>query len=172
MQFLLNTLFKICVNLPFYMCITNFVFMSVSWQKEVIFSILPKGMFNDVNAYLEDIEHWRPMILRCTFAATTVKELDLKSLQVEQRRPLLKDKGCRELRSNVLLAQTTNFQHTSLLKCSLKLKLHQLRAYKPPYLCSFTVKAQPLNAIPVSLDQSLCTGNGPTNPEPVSHSYT
>ena len=52
-----------------------------------------------------------------------------------------RDKGCQEHRFNVLLAQSTNFQHTSLLKCSLKLKLHQLKAYKLPYRSSLTVKA-------------------------------
>ena len=73
-----------------------------------------------------------------------------------------KDNGCQELRFNVLLAQSTNFQHTSLLKCSLKLKLHQLKAYKPPYRRSSMVKAQLLKAIPVSLDKPLCSGSGAT----------
>lgn len=58
----------------------------------------------------------------------------------------LKDKASHELRFNVLLAHSTNFQHTSLLKCSLKLKLHQLKAYKPLYRCSSTVKAQLLKS--------------------------
>lgn len=49
----------------------------------------------------------------------------------------LKDKDCQELRFNVLLGQSTNFQHTSLLQCSLKLKLHRLKAYKPLYRRSF-----------------------------------
>lgn len=74
----------------------------------------------------------------------------------------LKDKGRQELRSNVLLAQSTNFQHTSLLKCSLKLKLHQLKAYKPSYRRGSMVKAQILKAIPVSLDKPLCSGGGAT----------
>lgn len=44
---------------------------------------------------------------------------------------------------NVLLTKCTNFQHTSTLKCSLKLKLHQLKVYKPLYHSSLTVR-QPL----------------------------
>lgn len=52
-----------------------------------------------------------------------------------------KDKGCQEIRVNVLLAYSTNFQHTSLLKCPLKLKLHQLKAYEPLYRRSLMVKA-------------------------------
>ena len=74
----------------------------------------------------------------------------------------LKNEGCQKLGFNVLLAQTTNLQHTSLLKCSLKLKLHQLKAYKPPYRSRFTVKAQLLKAFPVSTDKPLCTSDGAT----------
>lgn len=94
----------------------------------------------------------------CTFAAATLKELHLRSLQVEQWRRLLKIRAARSFVFNVLLAQSTNFQHTSLLKCSLKLKLHQLKAYKPPYRRSLMVKAQLLEAIPFSPGQASMLG--------------
>lgn len=67
----------------------------------------------------------------------------------------LKDKSCQELHVNVLLADSTNFQHTSLLKCSLKLKLHHLKAYEPLYGRSLMVKANP-----ASLDEPPCLGDG------------
>lgn len=52
-----------------------------------------------------------------------------------------KDKDYQELGVNVLLAQSSNFQHASPLKRSLKLKLHQLKAYEPLYRSSLTAKA-------------------------------
>lgn len=63
-----------------------------------------------------------------------------KSFKLGQTKTL-KDKSCQELRVNVLLAHSTNFQHTSLLKCSLKLKVHRLKAYEPLYRSSLMVKA-------------------------------
>lgn len=63
-------------------------------------------------------------------------------------------------RVNVLLAHSTNFQHTSLLKCSLKLNLHHLKAYEPRHHCSLMVKAQRPKAKSLSSNASLWPGDG------------
>lgn len=126
--------------------------LSVFQFNTMLFRCLTTGMFWGIKANVSF----------CIFAAATLKELDLRSLQVEQWRRLLKIRAARSFVFNVLLAQSTNFQHTSLLKCSLKLKLHQLKAYKPPYRRSLMVKAQLLEAVPFSLDKPPCSGCGAT----------
>lgn len=77
-----------------------------------------------------------------------------------------KDKDCQECSVTVLLAHSTNFQHTSLLQCSLKLKLNQLKAklkaYEPLYCSSLMGKAQLQKVISITPDQSLCSGDGIT----------
>lgn len=97
-----------------------------------------------------------------TFASHYSEGITLEKLTSAAVTETFKDKDCQELRFNVLLAQSTNFQHTSLLKCSLKLKLHQLKAYKAPYRRSLTVKAKLLKAIPISLDKPLRSSDGAT----------
>lgn len=85
----------------------------------------------------------------------------------------LKDKGFQGLGFNVLLAHSTNFQHTSLLKPSLKLKLHQLTAYNRCIAAACRWKCSSSKQ-PLLLWTSLCATamEQHSDPKPLSHSYT
>lgn len=74
------------------------------------------GMFVDVNFQLQGL-------------LPSVQGITTETLTSGAMTKTLKDKDFQGLGFNVLLAHSTNFQHTSLLKPSLKLKLHQLTAY-------------------------------------------
>lgn len=107
--------------------------------------------------------NWAPYMCK-------VKELQLKSLQVEQWRGLWKIRASRSL---VLMFYWHNFQNTSLLKRSLKLKLHQLTAYNR---CIAAARRWKCSSWKQSLlpRTSLCAPamEQHSHPEPLSHSCT
>lgn len=122
------------------------------------------GMFVGVNFQLQGL---LPSVHVQSQGITT------KTLTSGAMTKTLKDKGFQGLCFNVLLAHSTNFQHTSLLKPSLKLKLHQLTAYNCCIAAACRWKCSSWKQ-PLLLWTSLCATamEQRSDPEPLSHSYT